>query len=71
MFVTIQDTTFNLTRISFITINRVDKNVIEVRTCDNCDSYHAFRYADEKAAAKAFKEINRAIEIQQSLYGRN
>lgn len=71
MFITIQDTTFNIARISFICINKVEKNIIEVRTCDEYDSYHSFRYADEKAAAKAFKEINRAIETQQSLYGRH
>lgn len=71
MFITIQNTTFNITRISFICINTVDKNVVEVRTCDEYDSYHSFRYEDEKAAAKAFKEINHAISTQQYLYGRN
>ena len=68
MFITIQNTTFNINRISFITINKIDKNVLEVRTCDTHDSYHRFKYADEKAALKAFKEINRDISTQQFLY---
>ena len=71
MFITIQNTIFNIVRISFIRINRVDKSVVEVRTCDDCDSYHAFRYEDEKAAAKALKEINHAISTQQFLYSHN
>ena len=70
MFITIQNTIFNVARISFIRINKVEKNVVEVRTCDDCDSYHSFRYEDERAAAKALKEINHAISTQQCLYGR-
>ena len=71
MFITIQNTIFNLARISFITINQADKSVIEVRTCDDCDNYHVFHYDNEKAAVKALKEINQAIRVQQSLYGGN
>ena len=71
MFITIQNTIFNVTRISFIRINAVDKKVIEVSTCDDYDSYHAFKYENEKTAAQALKEINHAISRQQYLYGRN
>lgn len=71
MFITIQNTIFNVARISFITINKVDKSIIQVTTCDNCDNYHSFHYENEKAAEKALKEINHAISTQQCLYGRN
>ena len=68
MFITIQNTTFNINRISFITLNKVRENILEVRTCDEHDSYHSFKYTDEKEALKAFKEINRDISTQQFLY---
>ena len=70
MFITIQNTTFNIKHISYITINKVSKNVLEVRTCDSHDNYHSFEYPDEKAALKAFKEINRDISTQQYFYNK-
>ena len=70
MFITIQHVTFNLDRISHISISELNKKVIQVRTCEDRDCYFNFQYKDEKEALRVFDEINHSIKMQQSLYGR-
>lgn len=70
MFITIEQTTFNLNRISYVSIDQMDKKVIEVCTCDDRDNYHRFHYKNKEAAAEAFDAINNNIYTQLALYGK-
>ena len=70
MFITIQHATFNLNRISYISINKVNGNVIEVRTSDDSNNRHSFYYKDEEETIEAFKAINDKIYAQLALYGK-
>lgn len=57
MFIQIQDSIFNLNNVAHITINKVNRNCLEVYTNLNHSNYHSFKYNTNQEAKEVLNKL--------------
>jgi hypothetical protein len=57
MFIQIQDSIFNLNNVAHITINKVNRNYLEVYTNLNHNNYHSFKYNTNQEAKEVLDKL--------------